>query len=91
MSRVDMIAGEKPLVFDFCEDSDEAEHVRVWRCQHGFTTLAVLGGSAVDAIEVTRDAARKLHPRLLYHSTERLWVVISVRGAAPPKISMKSD
>ncbi len=91
MSKFDLVASNQHLVIDLCEDSEEAEHVRVWRRQHKFTTLSVLGGPSVDAIEVTRDAARKLHPQRVYQNAKRPWLVISLHGEAPAKVALEMD
>lgn len=91
MSKFDLVASNQNLVIDLCEDSKEAEQVRVWRRDHGFTTLMVLGGSVLDLIEVRRDAAHLLHPKRILHSVNDPWLVISVRGGSPPKLALAAN
>lgn len=91
MSKFDLVASNQGIVVDLCEDSQEAEQVRIWRRDHGFTTLMVLGGTSLDLIDVKRDAAHLLHPKQILHSVNDPWLVISVRGGSPAKLALAAD
>ncbi|MCB2106103.1 MAG: hypothetical protein KDE14_00325 [Rhodobacteraceae bacterium] len=91
MTAVDLISTEQSLVIDVCEDAEEAERVRKVRHDSGYSVFAVIGCRKSDIVSVKRSSYGKLLPSKIFTNDKHPWLVISVYGHMPTKVSVDFD
>jgi hypothetical protein len=91
MSTYDLITCDNGVVVDVCEDSAEAERVRVSRRKGGYSIISVIGCDHADVLDIKKSAYGKLAPTRVYHHGSRPWLVLSTQGDHPAKISLGMD
>ncbi|MDX2142559.1 MAG: hypothetical protein SFV19_04330 [Rhodospirillaceae bacterium] len=91
MSTYDLITCNSGLVVDVCEDSAEAERVRVSRRKGGYSIISVIGCDHADVLDIKKGSYGKLAPTRVYHHGAHPWLVVSAHGDHPAKISLSMD
>ncbi|MSO97456.1 MAG: hypothetical protein EXR11_04445 [Rhodospirillaceae bacterium] len=91
MSHYDLITCRHGLVVDVCEDSGEAERVRSTRQKSGYSIISVIGCDHADVLDVKKSSYGKLTPTRVYQNKAKPWLVLSVLGEHPTKISLQMD